>query len=137
MIRARALKLCPGFFGLIEVGHVGHGAAGAQVREDDPDGFIGKDVSALGHEMHAAEDDELGVFLLGGLAGELEAVAGEVGEIDNGVLLIMMPEDDQPGAQRIFCLLDAKAQLRVRELGIDRRERLLPGFGHQTKNLTT
>ena len=34
-------------------------------------------------------------FLIGGLAGKLEAVAGEIGELDDGVLLIVVAEDDQ------------------------------------------
>ena len=51
--------------------------------------------AALGHEVDAAEDDVLDALLLGGLAGELEAVAGEVGEVDDGVLLVMVAEDHQ------------------------------------------
>ena len=41
--------------------------------------------------MHAAEDDVFDVALLGGFAGKLEAIAGEVGEIDDGVLLNAAP----------------------------------------------
>src|ERR687892_399839 len=39
----------------------------------------GEDVGALGHEVDAAEQDELGPAAAGGLLRELEGVAAEVG----------------------------------------------------------
>ena len=86
-------ELRPAVERLVEVGHVGHRAAGAQVREDHADVLVGEDVGALGHEVDAAEDDVLDALLVGGLAGELEAVAGEVGEVDDRVLLVVVAED--------------------------------------------
>ena len=75
---------------------------------------VGEDVGALGHEMHAAEDDELDAFLLGRLARELEAVAGEIGELDHRILLIVMPEDHQPLAEPLL-----RVWMRSRSSGSD------------------
>ena len=60
----------------------------------------GEDVGRLGHEVHAAEDDELGVGAAGRVAGELEGVAGDVGELDDLVALVVVAEDEQPLAER-------------------------------------
>src|SRR5262249_48291937 len=48
----------------------------------------------LGHEVDAAEDDGRLVHL-GRLAGQLEAVAGDVGQLLNLTLLIVVGEDDR------------------------------------------
>jgi hypothetical protein len=45
----------------VEVGHVGHGAAGGEVGEDDGLVGTGEHVGGFGHEVDAAEDDGLGV----------------------------------------------------------------------------
>ena len=63
----------------------------------------------LGHEVDAAEDDVFDALLVGGLAGELEAVAGEVGEVDDRVLLVVVAEDHELGAQGLLGGLDAQA----------------------------
>ena len=54
-----------------------------------------EDVGAFRHEMHAAEDDELGVRMLADLARKLERVACVVGELDDLVALVVMAQDDQ------------------------------------------
>ena len=51
----------PGLLDLVEVGHVGHRAAGVQVGEDHLLVVAGEDVGRLGHEVHAAEHDVLGL----------------------------------------------------------------------------
>ena len=51
--------------------------------------------------MHAAKNDEFCILLLGGAAGEFKAVADEIGLVDDRVLLIMMPQDDEPFSQRL------------------------------------
>jgi hypothetical protein len=56
-------------------------------------GSAAQHVGALGHEVHAAEDDVLRVGL-GGDLGELVAVAGEVGEADHFVALVVVAEQD-------------------------------------------
>ena len=57
-------------------------------------------VGAFGHEVHAAEHDELGVGMLADLPRELERVAGVVGELDHLVALVVMAEDHEPAAER-------------------------------------
>ena len=58
-----------------------------------------KHVGALGHEVHAAEDDELRFGVFRDLAGEAERVADVVGELDHLVALIVMAEDDERGCR--------------------------------------
>ena len=128
-------ELGPAFEGLVEVGHVGHGATGTEVGENDAHGFGGEDVGGLGHEMDAAKYDIFGTDLIGGFAGELEAVAGEVGEIDDGVLLVVMAEDDELAAQCLAGGLNAEAQFGIRQLCVDFGEGLLPDQSHEV--LTT
>ena len=64
--------------------------------------------------MNAAEDDELGLFLRGGVAGQLKAVAREIREFDHGILLIVMPKDQQPAAKPILCRADSNSQIIIR-----------------------
>ena len=61
-------ELAPGDLELVGIGHVGHRAAGGEVGQDHLLVRRGEDVGALGHEMDAAEDDEVGVAVLGELA---------------------------------------------------------------------
>ena len=51
----------PGLLDRVEVGHVGHGAAGVEVGKDHLLVGRGQDVGGLGHEVDPAEDHELGV----------------------------------------------------------------------------
>ena len=95
LARTGFLKLGPAFEGLIEVGHVGHRAASAQIRQDYVHIRGGEDVGGLGHEMHTTEDDILGIFLGGGVAGKFKGVARKVGEVDDVILLVVMAEDDE------------------------------------------
>ena len=60
----------------------------------------GEDVGALGHEVHAAEHDELRVGPGRRLAGQLERVAGHVGELDDLVALVVVAEHEHPVAER-------------------------------------
>ena len=53
-------QFLPADLELIDRGHVGHRAAGGQVRQDHLLVRRAEDVGALGHEVDAAEDDELG-----------------------------------------------------------------------------
>ena len=74
-------------------GHVGHGAASGEIREHDLLVFGGENVGALRHEVHTAEDDELRLRMRRGLLGELERVAGGVGELDDLIALVVVAED--------------------------------------------
>ena len=59
-----ALEHLPRLLDLIDVGHVGHRAAGVEVGEDHLLVVAGEDVGRLGHEVHAAEDDVVGLVVL-------------------------------------------------------------------------
>ena len=84
----------------------------------------GEDVGALGHEVHAAEDDELRVAMVRDLPRELPGVAGIVGEPDHLVALIVVAEDDEPLAERGPGLRDAAIHLLGRQTQVALRERL-------------
>ena len=83
-----------------------------------------QDVGALRHEVHAAEDDELGRAAAGRRARELQRVADVVGELDDFVALIVMPEDDQPVAELRFGFGNPRIHLVVRQTEVSLRERL-------------
>jgi hypothetical protein len=95
LVRAGFLELGPAFQGLIERRHVRHGAAGAHVGEDHADAVVGEDVRRFGHEVNAAEHDVFDVLLVRSLPRQLEGISREVGEIDDGVLLVVVAEDDK------------------------------------------
>jgi hypothetical protein len=59
----------------------------------------GEDVGRLGHEVHTAEDHELGLGPGGGVAGQAEGVAAGVGEDDDLVTLVVVAEHERPLAQ--------------------------------------
>ena len=86
----------PGLLHRVDVGHVGHRAAGVEVGEDHLLVGPGEDVGRLGHEVDAAEHDELGLGLVGGDAGQPEGVAPGVGPGHHLVALVVVAEDDQP-----------------------------------------
>ncbi len=69
----------PGLLHRVDVGHVGHRAAGVEIGQDHLLVGPGEDVGRLGHEVHAAEHDELGLRLVGGDAGQTEGVTPGVG----------------------------------------------------------
>ena len=85
----------------------------------------GEDVGALGHEVDAAEEDELGVAAAGGLLRELEGVAAEVGELDHLVALVVVAEDDQPLAELPAQRPDPRVALRGVHLEVLARDALL------------
>jgi hypothetical protein len=65
--------------------------------------------------VHAAEDDELGTVPRGGRARELQRVAREIGELDHFVALIVVSQDDEAAAERLFRGGDPRVHLVVRE----------------------
>ena len=99
-------QLLPAILDLVDLGHVGHGAAGGQVGQDHGHalaaalgqalGAVGQDVGRLGHEVDAAEGDRPALLVGGGQLAEPVAVAPEVRQGDHFVLLIVMSEDQQP-----------------------------------------
>ncbi len=87
----------PGLLHRVDVGHVGHGAAGVEVGEDDLLVGAGEDVGRLGHEVDAAEHHVLGLGLVGGDAGQAERVAPGIGPRHHLVPLVVVAEDDHAG----------------------------------------
>ena len=65
-VDAIAVELLPADLEMVGISHVGHRAAGGEVGEDHLLVRRAQDVGALGHEVHAAEDDEVG----GGARGD-------------------------------------------------------------------
>ena len=59
---------------------------------------VGEDIGRLGHEMHAAKRDRPALVVRGGQRGELIAVAAQIAHRDDFILLIMMPENQEPRA---------------------------------------
>ena len=121
---AHLLEIVPAHLELVGLGHVGHRAAGGEVRQDHLLVRRAEHVGALGHEVHAAEDDELGVGMLADLVGELERVAGVVGELDHLVALVVMAEDDEPAAERRPGRGDARVHLLVGQTEVALGQRL-------------
>src|SRR5690606_33315516 len=103
----------PALGDLLGGGHVGHGAAGRQVREDHLLVVAGQDVRGLGHEVHTAEHDVLGLRAGGGVPGQLEGVARDVGELDDLVTLVVVAEDEDLVAQLLLGRAGAFHQVRV------------------------
>jgi len=56
-------------------------------------------VGALGHEMHAAKDDVIGLGTCGCQLGQFERVAAKIGVLDDLVTLVVMPQNDEPLAK--------------------------------------
>ena len=83
-----------------------------------------QDVGALRHEVHAAEDDVVGVRVLRDRVGELERVAGVVGELDHFVALVVMAEDDEAIAERRARRRNAQRHLVVGQPEIRLGQRL-------------
>jgi hypothetical protein len=71
---------------------VGQAAAGFQVGQQHRAARV-EDLGGLRHEVDAAEDDHLGVGA-GGTAGELEGVTDEIGAVLDGVVLVVVGQDD-------------------------------------------
>jgi len=92
-------ELLPAGSNLEEIRHIGHGASGGEVGEDDLLVIAGQDVGGFGHEVNAAEHDELSLRVLVGVFGELVAVPAIVGVGNDLVPLVVMPEDHEPGAE--------------------------------------
>ena len=122
-------QLLPRRLDRLLVGHVGHRAAGREVRQDDVLLRTGQDVGRLGHEVHAAEHDRLGVGLGEGGVGELERVAHEVGVLHDLVALVEVPEDDDALAELLLGRPDAGVQLVVAHLLVLDRQLAGPGDG--------
>jgi hypothetical protein len=112
------LECLPGLLDRVDVGHVGHRAAGVEVGEDDLLVGRGEHVGRLGHEVHAAEDDEVGLGPLLGEDGEAVRVAPSVGPAHDLVPLVVVAEDEQPLAEGGLGRLDHASELVGRRVGV-------------------
>ena len=108
----------PGLLDGVDVGHVGHRAAGVQVRQEHLLVVGGQHIGRLGHEVHPAEDDELGFGAFGGHLGQAERVASGVGPGHDLVALVVVAEDEQPVAERRLGGADPRAQFVRRRVRI-------------------
>ena len=106
-------QLVPALLDLVDRGHVGHRAPGREVGQHHGLGVGGEDVGRLGHEVHAAEDDPLGIRPGGGLLGQLEGVTRDVGELDDLVALVVVAEHEDPVAQRRLGRAGARDEVGV------------------------
>ena len=106
-------QLVPGVLDLADAGHVGHRAARGEVRQDHRLLVGREDVGRLGHEVHAAEDDVRRVRPGRSLLRQLEAVAGDVGELDDLVALVVVTEHEHRVAERRLGLARASHQAGV------------------------
>ena len=100
-------QLLPALLDLLDVGHVGQRAAGGHVGQNNrhalaaslgqPLGAIGQDIGRFGHEVDAAKGDRPALLVGRRQLGQLIAVAAKIGQADHLVLLIVVPQDQQPG----------------------------------------
>ena len=122
------VQIVPAGFHLIQLGHVGHGTACAHIRQDDFLMRPAEDIRALGHEVHAAKDDVLGVLPIAGPLGQLEGVSADVGKLDDLVALVVMPENDETLAEASLELANPLVGLAVGQTGeVLRKNRLQHG----------
>ena len=85
----------------------------------------GEDVGGFGHEVHAAEHDVVGVRAFGGVLGQLEGVAHEIGVLDDLVTLVEVAQNQQFGAETLLGVGDALLQFLVGGLAVFVRQHLL------------
>ena len=115
----------PRLFDRVDVGHVGHRAAGVQVGEDHLLVVAGEHVGRLGHEVHATEHDELGVGTLLGEHREPERVAPGVGPAHHLVALVVVAEDEEAVAEGGLGRADALREVVGVGTGVALRQRAL------------
>ena len=121
-------ELAPSRLDLTDCGHIGHRTSGGHVRQHDGDaltaalfellGSIGQDVSRLGHEVHTAENDVAAIGAFSSELAQLVRVARQVCMLDDFVLLVMVPEDEQAFAEGLLRLRDPLAKFLVAQLAI-------------------
>ena len=88
----------PAIFHLRDLGHVGHGAAGVEIGQDRHLAGAAENVGAFGHEVDAAKDNVLASGARR-LLRKFVGVATIVGEADDLIALIVVPENDALAAQ--------------------------------------
>ena len=70
---------------------ISEGTAGVEIRQHHR--FLwAEDLGGLRHEMHPAKHDHLGIGV-GGFAGEFQGITDEVGDVLDGVVLVVVRQD--------------------------------------------
>jgi len=81
-----------------QVGPVGQEASGLHIGDEDGLAGFGQDGRRFGHEVDAAENNVAGIGT-DGVPRQLKAIPPEVGELDDFVPLVVVPQDDQVRSQ--------------------------------------
>ena len=115
---------------IVDFRHVGHRAAGFEIRQDNLLIAAGENIGTFGHEVDAAEENELGVGARSGLFRKLPGIAAEIGELDDFVALIVMPENDESIAKFFAQSADFGVALFCRHLEIFTWDALLAKRGY-------
>ena len=121
---AQLLQLAPADLELIRGRHVGHGTASGKVRQDHALVRQCQDVGTLGHEVDAAKHDVVGTGMLRDRAGELERIAGVIGEANHFIALVVVAEDHEAVAERGAGGGNAQRHLLVGQPEVGLRQRL-------------
>src|SRR5712664_1722312 len=113
-------EFTPAGFHLADIGHIGHGATGVEVGQDNHLVLAAENVRAFGHKVHATEDDVASLGLRS-LEGELEGVTTEIGELDDFVALVVMAQNHYVIAEAGSCGSDAVVEgiVRHKEVGVE------------------
>ena len=112
--QAEAHELLPGVFHLRDLGHVGHRAAGVQIRQNHLLVGTRQNIGGLGHEVHAAEDDVASLGLRGQF-GEPPTIALIVGKLNHFVALVVVPQHDTLLAENLAGGANASIHRVVRQ----------------------
>ena len=115
----------PCLFDSLDVGHVGHRAAGIQVGEQHLLVGLGEDVGRFGHEVHAAKDDEVGLRAVCRDARQAERVAAHIGPGHDLVTLVVVAQNEQPLTERRLRGRDTSGELFGRRVPVALGKRLL------------
>jgi hypothetical protein len=78
-----------------------------------------QDIRALGHKMHATEDDIVRFGARGGVLRQLERIAAIIGVFDNLIALIVVSQDNQARTQRRFGRCDTPIQFLAVHLRVE------------------
>ena len=120
-----AADLLPRLLDRLDVGHVGHRAAGVQVGQEHLLMVGGQDVGRLGHEVDAAEDDVGGLVLVGRDPRQPERVASGIGPAHDFVALVVVAQNEEPRSERGLRGRDAIREFVRRGVGVALGERTL------------
>ncbi len=111
------LELLPGFFDQWQTGHIGHRAAGGQIREDGDLILTREDIGHFRHEMNATKDNRACIGL-GRFPGEPQGITGEIGMAKHFIALIVMTQDDAVTSKACLAVDDLLVAQRIIQKGV-------------------